>query len=235
MKAFLLAAGRGTRLRPLTAVTPKCLLSIGGRPLLAHWLELALKAEIESIFINTHHLHEQVENFAKSWSGLPRLTLKYEPKLLGSAGTISQNRDFIGKDDTFFVLYADNLTNIDLRGLLLQHQTNNSVFTVAAYKTKSPTEKGIFATDEAGRVISFEEKPKVPKSDLANSGIAVADRRLFEILEDRVPLDLGYDVMPRLIGSMYAFETRAYIRDIGTAKDYAEANQEWSRLTGEGK
>jgi mannose-1-phosphate guanylyltransferase len=230
MKAFLLSAGLGTRLRPLTDVTPKCLLPIAGTPLLGHWLMLLQKACIDSVLINTHHLHEQVGQFAQGWSGTPRVTLAYEPELLGSAGTIAHNRDFLGEDDTFFILYADNLTNIDLRRLLLEHRQRRSTLTVAAYRTNNPTQKGIFAVEEGGRVVSFEEKPKNPKSNLANSGIAVADRRILNLLHDKLPSDLGYDVMPQLVGQMYAIETDRYIRDIGSHQDYMEANEEWQRI-----
>lgn len=218
-------------MRPLTDSTPKCLLPIQGVPLLEKWLRLLSVAGVESVLINTHHLHEQVQAFVAERRGqMPRITLAYEPSLLGSAGTLRKNRSFVDGDSCFFILYADNLTNIDLKRLLAQHKTHSAKLTIAAYRTNSPMQKGIFEVDDCGRAISFEEKPLRPKSNLANSGLAVADREILEIIEDRIPLDFARDVMPHLLRSTIVVETDAYIRDIGTAKDYTEANREWAAI-----
>ena len=90
MKAFLLAAGLGSRLRPLTDRTPKCLLPIGGRPMLQIWLEQMGSWGVTDVLVNTHHLWEQVEAFASTWRGKAKLHLAHEPDLLGSAGTLRE-------------------------------------------------------------------------------------------------------------------------------------------------
>ena len=109
MKAIILAAGLGTRLRPITETTPKCLVPINGVPLLELWLRQCERAGIDAVLVNTHHLAERVEEFVAARRGMP-VTLAYEPSLLGSAGTIATNWNFVDSDDSFLVVYADNLT-----------------------------------------------------------------------------------------------------------------------------
>lgn len=122
MKAFMLSAGVGSRLRPLTERVPKCLVPIGGRPLLAHWLDLLWAHGVDEILVNTHHLQEQVVDFFARASTPIRATLSYEPALLGSAGTLLANRSFFEHEDDFFVIYSDNLTDADLTALRAVHQ-----------------------------------------------------------------------------------------------------------------
>ena len=93
-RALLLAAGLGTRLRPLTMQTPKCLVPIGGEPLLGHWLRKLELAGCDSVLVNTHYLAEQVKAFLQSWQS-PRMNVSsvHEPELLGTAGTLLANQE----------------------------------------------------------------------------------------------------------------------------------------------
>src|SRR5689334_17748935 len=109
MKAIILAAGLGTRLRPITATTPKCLAPINGVPLLELWLRECERAGVEAVLVNTHHLAERVQDFVAARRGIP-ITLAHEPTLLGSAGTLAANWDFVDGGESFLVVYADNLT-----------------------------------------------------------------------------------------------------------------------------
>jgi mannose-1-phosphate guanylyltransferase len=113
-KAFLLAAGRGERLRPLTDKIPKCLVPIGGRPMLSIWLDLLEYHDITDVLINVHHLPQVVLEFVKQYRGPVNIRTFHEEKLLGSAGTIRENRDFVEGEESFWVFYADNLTSADL-------------------------------------------------------------------------------------------------------------------------
>jgi mannose-1-phosphate guanylyltransferase len=120
LKAFLLVAGRGERLRPLTDTVPKCLLPINGTPLLQIWLEHLQKTGVNEVLINTHWLHDQVHDFVNHWSASQRkinIILFHEPDLLGSAGTILANRQWAGHGP-FFVIYGDILTHFDLQKML---------------------------------------------------------------------------------------------------------------------
>ncbi|MDP7024913.1 MAG: nucleotidyltransferase family protein [Kiritimatiellia bacterium] len=119
MKAFLLAAGKGTRLRPITDTRPKCLVEINGTPLLEIWLRQFAAAGVNDVLINTHHLPDQVREYVDTRTDpLPRVTLFHEETLIGSAGTVAANREWIGDDEEFLVVYADNLTDVDLRDLI---------------------------------------------------------------------------------------------------------------------
>ena len=229
MKAFLLAAGEGTRLRPLTETTPKCLVPICGRPLLAYWFDLFRRYGVEEVTINTHHLVDQVRAYLRSVEGVS-VFVTFEPELLGSAGTIYANRDFVKGEDAFFILYADNLTNANLNALEGFHRSHPGIATMGLFETSVPHQCGIVALDAEGRIVDFVEKPKHPKSHLANAGIFVAGPALFDFLSDRTPLDLGHDVLPRLIGRMYGVRIREYLLDIGTWENYRRAQEEWPRV-----
>lgn len=224
MKAVVLAAGIGSRLGELTKQTPKCLLPVQGRPLLDYWFEALQKAGVTEIFINLHHLKEEVERFLSRQSRAIKTTRFYESELLGSAGTLKQARRFIGSDEEFFIIYADNFALLDLNRLLAFHRgIKKSILTLVAYPTAYPERCGILELNEEGRVLSFEEKPSRPKSNLANSGIHVASRRLFDALPDQVPADIGFHVLPELVGEMYGYVTDEIIIDIGTIESYQYA------------
>ncbi len=225
MKAFLLAAGIGSRLGALTQATPKCLLPIGGRPLLDYWLEAFQRAGVTDVLINLHHHADQVRQFLRTRS-VPRTETIYEPELLGSAGTIARAWDFVKDEEYFFIAYADNFARADLRRLLGFHlDKGNPVLTLVAYPTAEPQRCGIIELDEQQRVVSFEEKPAHPKSNFANSGIHVASRELKPYLPESVPADLGFHVLPRLVGKMYGYVTEEYIQDIGSPEAYARVQE----------
>jgi mannose-1-phosphate guanylyltransferase len=228
MKAFLLAAGVGSRLRPITDHTPKCLVPVKGKPLLEWWFLLMQKHGVTDFLINTHHLAGQVENFVKGTA--PVYGLKYrlahEPQLIGSAGTLGENFDFVKGEEDFFVFYADNLTNSDLTRLWDFHKASRAEVTMALYRMDHPETRGIAEVDRDGRIVSFVEKPKQPKSDLANGGLYVMNRSIERLLNGA--FDIGYDVLPKLSVGFYGIEMPgAYHRDIGTPESLAAANLEW--------
>jgi mannose-1-phosphate guanylyltransferase len=147
LKAFLLVAGRGERLRPLTDTTPKCLLPINGVPLLQIWLEHLEHSGIDEVLINTHWLHEQVQDFVEQWSARHskiKTILFHEPALLGSAGTLLAHRNWAGQGP-FFIIYGDNLTNIDLNRFLTYHNEYGLPLTMRVYRAAEPERVG---TDE---------------------------------------------------------------------------------------
>ncbi len=228
MKAFLLAAGFGTRLRPLTDTVPKCLVPICGEPLLSHWLKLLEFHGITDVYINTHYLAEKVSEFIiehnRNSSGIKAHEL-YEKELLGSGGTVKAGREIVGDDD-FLICYADNLTNIDLTELINKHKELNPVLTMALFRTNKPKMCGI-ATLDNEIITEFTEKPENPKSDLANAGIYVASKEIFEYMPDAEVIDFGHDVLPRLCGKMAGIETHSYLIDIGTPDNYKLAQEQW--------
>ncbi len=242
MKAFLLAAGRGTRLRPYTDRQPKCLMPIGSKPLLAIWLAHLERAGVQRVLLNLHHHAPQVEAFVRAYrtAGMLDITLAHEPQLLGSAGTLLRNRSFVQDDDDFWIIYADNLTNLALIPLLQAHagfQPKGALLTMALFRAPDPRACGIAELDQQYRIVRFTEKPQEPASNLANAGIYVANREIFSYFPEsgdfaNAVMDFGTDVLPRLAGRMYGYEINAYLKDIGTVAAYHQALQEWPALAG---
>jgi mannose-1-phosphate guanylyltransferase len=221
VKAILLAAGIGSRLGELTRKTPKCLLPVGGRPLLDYWFDALAKAGVDEALINLHHHPDQVRGYLMARPANIRVQTLYEAELLGSAGTIRRAWDFVAREENFFIVYADNFSRVDLSRLLRFHLgRNNPPLTLVAYPTDEPQRCGIIELDDEGRVVSFEEKPAQPKSNFANSGIHVAGPGLYDYLPESVPADLGFHVLPKLVGKMYGYVTDEYIQDIGTPETY---------------
>src|SRR5215470_1087552 len=147
MKAFLLAAGTGTRLRPLTDDLPKCLLPIKGVPLLEIWLENCRACGITDVLINAHSHAQKVREFVSSHNSTPSISMVEEKELLGSAGTLRENRAFVAGEQEFFVLYADVLTNVDLREMLAFHRRKKMLATLGIYQVPDPQRCGIVTVD----------------------------------------------------------------------------------------
>lgn len=237
MKAFLLAAGKGTRLKPYTDAHPKCLIPIGGTPLLEIWLDLLAHNGISEVLINTHHHADQVAQFIASQRHRSSLSIKtvFEPQLRGSAGTLWDNRDFVASDTDFIIAYADNLTNLNLSKMVDFHKNIRStkgVFTMGLITAPNPKACGIVTLDQHQKVVSFEEKPEHPKSDLANAGIYVTRNDIFDKLAALRPdrtgvMDIGYHLLPHLVGNLFGYHITEYLRDIGTPEAYQLALEQW--------
>jgi mannose-1-phosphate guanylyltransferase len=216
MRAFLLAAGQGTRLRPITDTTPKCLVEVGGRPLLDIWLDAFAKAGIQEVLVNTHHLADLVTVHVAERTSPPVVRLSHEPVLLGSAGTLLANRDFVADDDMFLVVNADNLTDFDLGVLIDAHRADATIATLTVFRAPRPSACGIVEVVD-GRVVGFAEKPANPRSDLANAGIYAFDPKVLDEIPQPLPRDIGFDLLPRLVGRARALALDdCYFVDIGT-------------------
>lgn len=226
MKAALLIAGLGTRLRPLTNSTPKCLLPIQGVPLLLIWFEKLLAAGVTEVLINTHWLAGQVVEFVtrSTPSGL-KVTTFYEPTLLGSAGTLAANREFFDAEP-FFIIYGDNLSDVDLADLYAAHMRHRPLLTLGTFAAEFPERCGIAEINDQGVIEGFVEKPHAPRSNRAAAGIYVAEPAVFDYFPEwsqSSQLDLGFDVIPKLVGKMRNYPINQLI-DIGTPENYRRAN-----------
>ncbi len=230
MKAFLLAAGLGSRLRPFTDTIPKCMVPIQGRPLLEIWLELLKKSGVSDVLINIHAHPEVVRRFICGRFSDPAVMLAHEPTLLGSAGTLAANRDWIGHDPCFWVLYADVLTSVDLGKMLDFHERHPSAATLGVYRVPDPSRCGIAVTETAGRIERFLEKPVEPPGNLAFAGILIGTPALLDAIPAKRSADLGFDVLPRLAGRMFAYPIQEFLLDIGTIQNYERAQFTWAGL-----
>lgn len=232
MKAFLLAAGLGTRLRPITYTVPKCLVPIKGRPLLAWWMDLFEEHHVTEVLINTNYLPEPVRDFIHAYNDAHqgvKLIEYYEKELLGSGGTVLANQAFVENEEDFFICYADNLTNANLSAMIKFHKEHHALLTMGLFHTNNPKGCGIAAKDDHGLIKEFVEKPEHPKSDLANAGIYVASQRIFDYIPHKTFVDFGKDVLPLLVGKMYGYPIKDYILDIGTMPNYEKAQKEWNK------
>ena len=226
IKALLLAGGIGSRLRPLTDTTPKCLVDIGGKPLIQYWFDALKRAGVNDVMINTHHLPDPVrEYFAVKQSEGVNAVEFYEPELLGSAGTIAANRDWADDADHVLIVYADNLSDINLADLIRYHRSHDDPMTTLLFHAPVPEACGIAELDDENRIVSFVEKPEHPKSDLANAGLYVVTSDAWREIADLNAFDIGYDVLPRFVGRMRGHTHGGYHRDIGTHEALVEARQ----------
>ena len=223
---LLLAGGLGTRLRPLTDTVPKCLIPVGGRPILSWWLDALEAAGIGEALINTHHLPDPVRAYIDTENArrAVQLTEAYEPELLGSAGTVHANRGWADGADEILVIYADNLSDIDLSALLAFHRGHPDPMTMALFRAEHPEKCGIAELDGEGRVTAFVKKPEHLVSDLANAGLYVLDASAWREIADMDAFDFGFDVIPRFTGRMRGFAHPGYHRDIGSPEALARAN-----------
>lgn len=227
MKAFLLAAGVGSRLRPLTDVTPKCMLDIGGRPLLDIWLDAFDHACVDEVLVNLHHLPDVVDRHLATYEGPLKVRTVYEPELLGSAGTLAANRRWVDGEELFLACYADNLTDFELRSLIEAHRGHDTIATLTMFHSPNPSAGGVVELDQTGRVTGFAEKPSRPVSDLVNAGMYAFHPSVLDEIAAGPPKDIGYDLLPRLVGRTRAVLVEGYFRDIGTPDAYRRAGEEW--------
>ncbi|MFW5469141.1 nucleotidyltransferase family protein [Knoellia sp. CPCC 206435] len=228
MKAFLLAAGLGTRLRPLTDRLPKCLVPVAGRPLLDLWLDGFRDAGVDEVLVNVHHRADQVSAHLARHRGRPHVRMSHEPTLLGSAGTLHANRDFVGNDEVFLAVNGDDLTDFDVRILASElDRAPQADAAIAVFRAPRPEACGILEVVD-GVVTSFEEKPAAPRGDLANAGMYAFRRSVLDLVPERTPVDIGTDLLPRLVGRSVAVPIgTAFLLDIGTPEALARAEAEW--------
>ena len=228
MRAILLAAGCGTRLRPITNTIPKCLVPIKGKPLLEIWLDRLTKAGIGPFLVNTHYLAEQVASLIAESTYKTQVTLAYEPELQGTAGTLIQHLDFFKGQDGMLI-HADNYSLADFSAFVQAHELRPSecVMTVMTFRTETPSTCGIVELDERGVVIGFHEKVAMPPGNLANGAIYILSSQLLERLEDDLHTvkDFSTEVLNRLICQMFTYETKEVFLDIGTPDAYEKANK----------
>ena len=176
MRAILLAAGLGTRLRPITDTIPKCLVPINGKPLIDYWLEQLTKAGIEKFLINTHYLHEQVESYIEQSKFAGMVDLVYEKELLLTGGTVIANKDFIS-DEPFMLVHADNLSICDYKDFISAHKNRpaNTEITMMTFTTDDPKSCGVVTIDTSDIIQEFHEKVQNPPSTIANGAVYIVE------------------------------------------------------------
>jgi mannose-1-phosphate guanylyltransferase/phosphomannomutase len=211
------------------------MLPVAGEPVLGHLLALLVHHGVQRVGINLHHKPEVVTSYVgggERW-GI-QVTYSYEPELLGTAGAVRRLAHIL--DSTFYVLYGDVLTDMDLGRLAAFHQSHQAALTLALYRVSNPWECGLVDCDAEGRVRRFVEKPPRHQvfTDLANAGIYVMEPHVIPLIPPGTFYDFGHDLFPQLLARgepVFALPVtdHEYVRDIGSLDAYTEAQREWAR------
>ena len=229
INALLLAAGIGTRLKPLTDDWPKPLMPIRGRPLLEYWICQLDRLNIQNILVNIHCHKEIMEEFLnrKQFSGY--VSYVYEPKSLGTGGTLLANKENFRNETTLFI-HADNWCQCDFQGFIdfhIYHRPRDTIMTMMTFRTSTPTSCGIVELDNNGIVRKFHEKVKNPPGNLANAAIYLLEPEVMELLENRSKVtDFDIDILPSLLGKIATWENANILRDIGTLDSLLKAQKD---------
>ena len=227
MRALLLAAGLGTRLKPITNNIPKCLVPIGGKPLLQIWLEKLEKAGVKKFLINTHYLHEQVESFIFKSRFKNSVELYWEKNLKGTAGTLFNNIDFFKNDDGFLI-HADNLCEDNILKFIKFHNQRPSYceITMMVFETDKPFNCGIVNIDKNNVVQKFFEKKKNPPGNLANGAVYILSNKFIKSFKSKFinVSDFSNEVLPNMLNKIFIYKTNNRFIDIGTIDNYNKAN-----------
>jgi len=215
MKAMVLAAGLGTRLRPLTYEITKPMVPVLDRPVMEHILDLIERHCFDGVIANLHYFPETIrEHFGQ------RIYYRFEEELLGTAGGVRACADFFG-DEPFLVISGDALTDIDLTAFVARHRETGGIATLAVKQVPDTREYGVVLHDREGRITGFQEKPKPDEalSDLGNCGIYIFEPAIFDYFPDRPFVDWAKDVFPALLENDVPFhihEVREYWNDVGS-------------------
>jgi len=228
-EAILLAAGLGTRLKPITDHTPKCLVDLNGKPLLAYWLDDLSQQGITKFYINTHYLADQVEEFISQSTYKDQVELYYEEKLLGTAGSL---RSMLGETQTenVFVAHADNYCECDWTLFFNIHRSRrqNIDMTMMTFEAPNPQSCGVVEVDEYNCVVNFFEKWKEPPTNIASAAIFILNKSniLGHLNQLKVSEpDISYHLIPQLLGHIQAWKNNGYICDIGTIETLEQTQQ----------
>ena len=250
MKAMILAAGKGTRVRPLTYDLPKPMIPVLGKPVMAYLIEHLRKHGISEIMVNVSHLHEKIEEYfgegeqfgvqiGYSFEGYTKEDGEVVAVPIGSAGGMKKIQEFGGFfDDTTIVLCGDALIDLDLKAALLEHRRKGAMATVITKEV--PWDKvssyGVVVTDQNGRITQFQEKPKQEEalSNFISTGIYIFEPEVIDLIPSGVEFDIGSQLFPLLAekGMPFYAQGRPFNwLDIGSVSDYWEVLQ--NVLTGE--
>lgn len=229
-KVVLLAAGLGTRLKPITEFLPKCLVPIYGKPLLEHWLDLLETPQVSEIIINTHHFSELFESFIASSPHKSKVRLVHEKELLGTGGTLLSLKERLC-DGPFMVAHADNLSLFDVEAFAAAHfrRPENCEMTMMTFQTDTPRSCGIVELDDLARVVGFHEKVQNPPGNNANAAVFMMQPEILKSLEaigNRF-IEISTELLPSYIGRIVTYENDLYHRDIGTLQSWKQAHADF--------
>jgi len=235
VKAILLAAGKGERLRSILKTIPKPMVKVYGKPILEHNIEWLKSYGITDLYINLHFLPEKIRNYfnnGRKWG--VKINYSYEPELLGTAGAVKkiarelwgwESKNFSSDMGTFLVVYGDNLLKYNLKEIIDFHFQKKGIATIVLYEKDDVSQSGIAVLSDKGRIIKFIEKPKAEDaiSNLVNTGIYVLNSEILSYIPDEGFTDFGNDIFPAIIkgrGDLYGFISKGSLIAIDTPELY---------------
>jgi NDP-sugar pyrophosphorylase family protein len=235
MKAMVLAAGKGTRLFPLTGVIPKPMAPVAGKPIVQHIFELLARVGVDEVHVNVHYLAYTI---LSSYGGEEarvdgaRIYFTREEKLMGTAGGVKRIAGSAGFDETFVVIMGDALTDVDVREVVSFHKEKGALATLALKHVEDTSAYGVAELDAEKNILRFQEKPKTREavSNLANTGIYVLEPEALDYVPRNTFFDFADDVFPRLLETgekVVGYDVGdSYWSDIGTLESYKEAQRD---------
>jgi mannose-1-phosphate guanylyltransferase len=229
MQVMLLAAGRGTRLGDLGLQTPKVLVEIGGKPLLAHQIDYLAREGAELVVVNAHHLSKQIVEFVEGRQNPCQVEVVVERELYGTAGGLRHALSHFERHMPIAVLNGDTLIDAPLHRIVDEHIQSGAAGTICATWLSDTTGKGVITVDFAGNVTGFEEKPPLPRPGLASAGLYVLDRELAALIPPGVFCDLAHDLFPLALDLELGLRVEQLVgsfSDIGTPESLEAARAE---------
>lgn len=228
MKAFILSAGLGKRLKPLTNDKPKVMVKIGAKPVLEHLILLCKKHNIQDIIINLHYLPDKIKNYFKSgekWG--VNIYYSYEPEIMGGAGGLKYAEKYL--DKTFFVLNGDVMTNVNLTKMLKFHKRKKGIGCFLVHKTDHPYDSDLVEFDKKFQVLRFFRPKRGDKfKSISKTGTHIFEPEVLKHIPKNTKHSLEKELIPNLLAKgkkLYAYYSEEYSKDMGT----------WERLKQVGK
>lgn len=237
MRAMILAAGLGTRLKPITFTIPKPMVPVIDRPCMAHLLSLLSKHGFAEAIANLHYYPDTIRSYFGDGSSFGvRLEYNHESVLMGTAGGVRAVQDYLTEDgEPFLIISGDALTDVDLTALVERHKSAGGIATLTVKRVSDTREYGVVLHDSDGRITGFQEKPEPEDalSDLGNCGIYVFEPEIFDHFPESEFVDWANDVFPALLAAEVPFhihETDDYWNDVGSLRELREGT--FDALTG---
>jgi NDP-sugar pyrophosphorylase family protein len=232
MKVFILAAGFGTRLQPLTKDTPKVMVKIGGKPVLEHLILLCKKHGLRDIIINLHHFAEKIKGYFKDGSIWDvSITYSFEKRIMGSAGALKYAEKLLGNKEAFYVLNGDVMTNVNLKEMMSFHTSKGGIGTVFVHKTDHPYDSDLVEFDSDFLVRKFfRRKGGDAFKPISKTGAHIFEPHILEFIPAGAKYSLEKQLIPDLVEKgekLYAFYSDSYSKDIGTSKRLQEVKRDF--------
>lgn len=231
-KAYILAGGKGMKLRPITYEIPSAMVPIKGKPILEHQIEVLRKNDIREIIIAIGHLGEKIKEYFGSGNGMG-VDIKYieEEKPLGTAGGLKLARPLL--NETFLMIYGDNLFNFDLEDFYAFHLENKSTATIALTTVDDPWNYGVISL-KGNKIVKFSEKPKKAKAEtnLISTGIYLLEPGIIDLVP-KGPASIEKDVFMKLAdqGNLCGYSFSGQWFDIYTPDKYEKAIKGWQGIS----